>query len=141
MDPRNRNGVVLLVLSLAAAGSLAAWAVVDGSRTATTPATVHTTVVHETDANRTLYFEGNVTVAAADAHALGALLEAGRRGGFDVVVDGSYWEPFVVQVGSHENQGACGWSFRVNGAWSARGAASTPLADGDRLEWYWGCGG
>lgn len=91
-------------------------------------------------------FEGEVSAATA----LEALQEAGRRGGFEVVVEthgafgGGCRGAYVVQVGDHRAGGGSGWVYDVQreDGWMrpVHSAACQALEEGQRVRWSWSDG-
>lgn len=80
-------------------------------------------------------------VTADPGTAYGALLAAGRTGGFEVQATGHGSTTYVTSIAGHGESGAGGWCLQVDegSGWqdSPRSGAVYVLRSGWAVRWYW----
>jgi hypothetical protein len=126
----DRRIVVAFVMAIAMVG--VTLAVIDVGKTPEMPESA--AVLVSIEGPDSLLWYGSVV--AEPGTAFHALLAASNIGGFPVEWSGQDGALFIHTIGSYDS-GNGGWCVQVDGQDSDRSTDRFPVADGQRVRWYW----
>ncbi|VUT23594.1 MAG: hypothetical protein MASP_00071 [Candidatus Methanolliviera sp. GoM_asphalt] len=90
--------------------------------------TIATTTIVDVDGDKHHFFSPT---------ALGALDEASWSGDFEYEVEEGDYGLWITSIDGYENEGGCGWMYKVDGESAEVGADKYELEGESEVRWYW----